>query len=469
MRVLLVEDQPEQAEAVTSAFDEGVVFDVATNRDEALALIDGRNYDVAVCDLKIPPSAGTVAEVEHGLAVLTAIRARCPGTPIIGFTAYKTKEVLDLLLGEQRQEDFLGTQLSRPMLSVIDKDELPEFLRLLGDLQGEFDALDNIDLVLGLGQQELDSLTCRVLRVYARQRSCVIVRVTPFTGGRSGVPVLRVKMEKSDGTAGGSAVARIANIADVDEERRRFQQRVSGVLPLGTYAEIVGVVQAGAGPRGGVFYQLAEDFRPIFAVMAEDDDRAATAVDRLQFVQSNWRAGAPADEVPTRDIRRVLIADEPWRDSLSRCDLNEEAVEVIERSRVLIRRGTVHGDLHGANVLVASDSVIIDFAAVTEGPTPLDPICLELSLLFHPGAPKWGGDWPAPDQLERWADFEEYVQGCPFPQFLHACRKWATEVARGNRDVYASAYSYTASQARFATSNPVRLAPLMRGLATLLQ
>jgi CheY-like chemotaxis protein len=464
MRVLLVEDQSATVEAITSSFGPDVVFDIATTRDEALELIEQPHFDVAVCDLKIPASTEPFADVEHGLAVLTAIRERCPGTPIIGFTAYKTKEVLDLLLQEQRREDYLGTLLERPMLSVMEKDELPEFLEVLENLRIEFGALDRIELPLELGQEKQDPLVCRVLQVYARQRECVIVHVTPLTGGRSGVPVLRVRMEREDGSGGGTAIARLAPLAMVDEEHRRFTQRVSGILPMGGYAESVGIVHAGAGHLGGIFYQLADDYRPLFAALTEDDEKTAEAVARLAVIQAPWCEGAPAAEVTLREIRRLLIPDDRWSDCAPGCGLDPASVTAVEASRILIRRGTVHGDLHGGNVLVATNPVLIDFAEVMDGPTPLDPVSLELSLLFHPDAPTWAGSWPTQDQLERWTEFEVFVVDCPFPRFVRACRKWATSVARGSHDVPACAYAYAASQARFETSDTGRLVPLMRGL-----
>src|SRR5207245_1658570 len=101
-----------------------------------------------------PTTIGELSDVEHGLAVLTAVRDRCAGTPIVTFTAYKTKEVLDLLLREQRQEDFLGTMHERPMLMVLEKDELPELLTHLEELRAEFATLDEIEVATGLGQPD---------------------------------------------------------------------------------------------------------------------------------------------------------------------------------------------------------------------------------------------------------------------------------------------------------------------------
>ncbi len=468
MRVFLIEDDVDYIAAIAKELGQEIEFVTATNRDDALGLIHAHHYDLAVCDLKIPPTEGSAPDVDHGLAVLTAIREQCPGTPIIGFTAYKTKEVLGVLFNEQRQEDFLGTLESRPMLEVIEKDELPEFMQKLRHLRTEFDALDEIQLVWGLGQPALDDPTSRILRVYARQRDCSIVRVVPLTGGNSGVPVLRLSMERSDGASGGSVIARIALVAAVEEEQRRFQQRVSGYLPMGSYAEIMGVVHVGAGQLGGVFYQVAEDHRTTFDVLGVDDGRVAAAVHELADVQAVWRAGAPALEVPLKEIRRLLIGDDAWVESAPRCGLDPAELDLLEASPIPIRRATVHGDFHGDNLLIGTGAALIDFTTVANGPSPMDPVALELSILFHPNAPQWEGDWPSSDQLERWSDFAAYSAGCPFSAFLQACREWAFEVARGNLDVYACAYAYCASQSRFDTSNPNRLTPLMTGLRGLL-
>lgn len=465
MKVLYVEDNLQQAGAVMARFHPSIEVDLARTRDEALTLISQRNYDLAICDLHIPPVAESIGDVDHGIAVLTEMRARHPGTPVVGFTAYKTKEVLTLLFDQQRYGDYLGTLQAQQMLRIMEKDELPEFLTFVDELRTEFETLDQIQIVVGLGHLGFDDLTNRVLRVYARQRGCSIVHVEPLTGGQSGIPVLKLQLERPDGSSGGSAVARVAEVAAVEEERRRFQQRVSGVLPMGSYAEVTGDVHDGAGNLGGVFYQLAENYRALFDVVVANSEQAAAAVARLHEIEGPWRERAPALDVPVRDVRRLLISDDRWAGAMHHCGLDAAMSTALEMVQVPIRRATAHGDLHGDNVLVAAEAALIDFASVADAPTPLDPVSLELSLLFHPHAPNWSGNWPTESQLENWTDFDAYVVDCPFESFVRACREWSASVRRGNIDVDACVYAYTAAQARFDTSDESRLGALMWGVA----
>ena len=463
MRVLLVEDEKRVAAAITSAFDD-IDFLIATTRDEAFSLIESDCFDVAVCDLKVPPSDGAPSDVEHGLAVLTNIRGRSPGTPIIAFTAYKTKEVLELLFRAQRQEDFLGTGHESPLLRAIDKDQLPELLSELRDFRAEVARLEDIDVVPGPGQTTPDWTTCRVVHVYARQRECVLSRVSPLTGGHSGVPVIRVEMEKADGSSGGSAVSahclHCSGRGGADSLPTTCVRRLASWLLRRDHRRR----ESWRGRHGGVFYQVAEDAQPLWQLPTHNDARAAAAVNELRAVHDRWTQGAPAATVELREIRRGLVDDERWFEAACRCGLTRIEVHALENVRVHIRRSTAHADLHGGNVLVGTNTVLIDFESVRPAPTPLDAVSLELSMLFHPEAPLWPGDWPTLSQLEQWADIEAYVAACPFPLFVRSCRAWATATARATRDILACAYAYIASQARFSTSREDRLVALMKGI-----
>jgi len=89
--------------------------------------------------------------------------------------------------------------------------------------------------------------------------------------------------------------------------------------------------------------------------------------------------------------------------------------ETIEKRAVTIRWCTQHGDFHPGNVLVGRDytPTLIDFGRVGRAPASLDPLTLELSLLFHPDFRTFLGNWPTKDSLEHWSNVKQYVADCP--------------------------------------------------------
>ncbi len=464
MRVLLVEDSEQWSDAIESGSSNQITFEIARTRDYALRILDTSTFDLVVCDMRIPPTEGALSGVEHGLAVLTSIRARSSGTPIIAFTAYKTAEVLDVLVREQSREDFVGDSGERLMLDAMEKDELPEFLGRLDELRKEFETLDAIEIVMPPGADLPDELTCRIFRIFARRKNAAIIRVSPFSAGNSGVAVWRVALEREDGSAGGLAVARIASISDVRKERLKFQQRVSGSLPMGAYAEIVGMVLAGAGGMGAVFYQLADGAISLFEMLSHLGSRASEVVNTLSSSQEPWRTGSPAKTLRVSDVRRILISDMRWQQTIERLSLNQADMDVIEGVELHVRMATAHCDLHGENVLIANSAVIIDFESVTDAPSPLDAVSLELSSIFHPGAPFREGAWPTPLQLRSWWDLDVYLEGCPNGEFIRSCRTWALNVARTNKEILACAWAYGAFQAKFTTTDTVRIMSLLEGI-----
>lgn len=128
--------------------------------------------------------------------------------------------------------------------------------------------------------------------------------------------------------------------------------------------------------------------------------------------------------------------------------------------------GVSHGDLHGCNILVAATGKtnLVDYGEVGDGPASLDPVTLELSLLFHPNAPGAAGPWPTAEQATAWGDLAAYLHGCPFSQFVRECRAWALRVAAGKREVAASAYSYLVRQLNYRDTNKERALALLDGV-----
>jgi DNA-binding NtrC family response regulator len=84
-RVLLVDDDPGVAEVLGLLLErEGYAVFPAAARKQAIALVESREFDVVVTDLKLPDGTG--------LDVIAGVRARRPRLPIIMITSYSSME-----------------------------------------------------------------------------------------------------------------------------------------------------------------------------------------------------------------------------------------------------------------------------------------------------------------------------------------------------------------------------------------
>jgi len=113
-----------------------------------------------------------------------------------------------------------------------------------------------------------------------------------------------------------------------------------------------------------------------------------------------------------------------------------------------------HGDLHGENVLINPDAVplLIDYGRVDRAPVATDPIVLELSFLFHPDSPFKESGWPTAEQARAWGDLDSYLEGCPSPEVIRACREWARRLAPESV-CFTLAYAYAVRQLRYSDTD----------------
>lgn len=459
MRLLIVEDDLDTIDVLRQQLeDPGVDLVVAQSKESAEAALAGDFFDLVLCDLNIPTSDGVLdGTVDHGMAVLTNVRSTCRGTPVIGFSAYgATPGLLNRLLGMGWQEDFLGVGKDEPVLNFLDKTALDECVIETRRVRQEIDALGEIEIATGFGVVDLTPAHERVLRIYGRRRVGRVLKVAQLGGGLSDSRVVKVRIEGGQGELVATLVAKLGSIDAIDDERSRFQQHVAGSLQLGVCPGLVGVVRAGAGALGGLFYELAGEFpESLFDVLGRDADEASAVVHRLADVVAPWREGASAGEVTVADVRQAFVDLEQAKLELEQRGLALDAG--VENLVVQSRTCLLHGDLHGLNVLVGADGVplLIDFGEVRHGPAATDPVTMELSALFHPNAPDVLGGWPTADQAKRWFDLDSYTDGCPITAFVRACRQWASAqgVAAGDREIAAVVYSFAMRQLKYEETN----------------
>lgn len=459
MRLLIVEDDLDTIDVLRQQLDgPGDDLVVAQSRESAEVALAGDFFDLVICDLNIPTSDGVLdGSVDHGMAVLASVRSTCRGTPVIGFSAYgATPGLLNRLLGMGWQEDFLGVGQDEPVLNFLDKTALDECVIESRRVHQEIDALGEIEIATGFDVVELTPAHERVLRIYARRRVGRVLKVAKLGGGLSDSRVVRLRIEGGHGEHVATLVAKLGPIDAIDDERNRLQQQVAGSLQLGSCPGLVGVVRAGAGSFGGLFYELAGEFpESLFDVLRRESVEAAAVVTRVADVVAPWRDGAPVGETSVAEVRQAFIDVEEARQELEQhglvLDADLEGVVVQSRTCVL------HGDLHGLNVLVGAEGapLLIDFGEVRYGPAATDPVVMELSALFHPDAPDILGDWPTADQARLWFDLESYADGCPIVAFVRACRQWASAqgVAAGDREVAAVVYGFAMRQLKYEQTN----------------
>ena len=160
----------------------------------------------------------------------------------------------------------------------------------------------------------------------------------------------------------------------------------------------------------GVFYGLAEGYeQSLFDLLSGDPCRASAVVPHVFELTRKWNNGVPERVVRVADVRRLFIPD----DKASRVieAFNLTSLASFEERKVQTRWCCIHGDLHGGNILVDSNStpVMIDYGDIKDGPAAIDPVTLELSILFHPDKPA-GSGWPFQTQAQAWGNLSTYLE-----------------------------------------------------------
>ena len=421
---------------------------IAGSRDQAYEMLDDGFLDLVILDLKIPTVSGALdADPEHGHAVFTRVRSVAPGTPILVLTGSPAEDFIPEMLTNQQQIDIWSKgQKSGTILFLrkLDVDQLDEKLRPVAE------AVESLsDIELDRGGVNLSLAEDRLIRIFARKFQgvrCVVSKLG--NPGLSGARVVRLRVTDSQGVEIHDAVAKLSSLADVRDEGDRYDQHVTRLAPSATPRKLA-TLEFGAHDLAGVFFGLAQGCEEsAFDIAGNAPDRAEAIIRSIEAATARWIGGVPETRRTVREIRRRLLKDETLYDV--RQEFHLDWIEPFEAREIQAKWACSHGDLHGCNILVSATEVtLIDYGDVGEGPASLDPVTLELSLLFHPDAPHKDIPWPSEEQARRWGDLDTYLEGCPYPDFVRACRNWALRAAAGNREIAATAYSYLIRQLKY--------------------
>lgn len=465
MRVLVVEDDLDYLSDLRTALGgiEGLDLQVVRSRDSAHQILENEAYDIIICDLRLPTEDGGLdKEVEHGISVVSKARSVLPGSLVLVHSGYADRKLTRKLINRAPREDLIGTNEQQPLIDVIHKGDLTDCVERVGDYKCQIEELETITIGTGLADIELGDFEARPLRIFARRHGGRVVRLQNINGGLSPSKVLRLRLVGAGGGTRALAVTKVASIDVIKHEEQQYNDFVTPLLRNGAYAVLMDAVRAGAGRQGALFYRVSEDSSSLFSVLDSDPERATELLDLLQQELARWHEGRPTDHTSVRDIRRRVVDDETMAD-LADAHLEDIDWESFEEEHVQVRRVVAHGDLHGENVLIEDGRpLLIDFGEVHEGAASLDPLTLELSLLFHPSGREQSGSWPSPGHAEMWHTIEQYTSDCPVSGFVRRCRQWAFDVEEDDRAVYANLYVHSLRQLKYPDTDDQLSCALIR-------
>lgn len=452
MNLLLIEDDKDLVDLLLQEFATirpKITVNVARSRDSALALLASSVFDFIICDLNIPTEDGALDHhVDHGNALQVYIVNDVSGTPVLILSGFAELEMMEDLIKLAKQADLFGDGGNVPMLQYLPKDKLHECIDYVAEYSSRIQELDDI----AMSGTDIDSLIpqdARIMRVFARRLSGAKLDVHNMPGGLSGSRTYLLDVFDRHHRQRGYAVAKIDYITEVVQERERARRLIAPMLKSGCFAQDIGIVEAGAGQMGGLFYRRDQDFsKTLFELIAENPDNAVSVVGAIRKIQEPWISHSDYDTFTIRHVRKWFESDEKHFEKLP-SSIDWEAFEARE---IQCHVGIQHGDLHPGNVLVDSSNepLLIDFARSSDNLSlVVDPLSMEFSLLFHPVAKNIRGDWPSLEAVGYWPDIEAFIDGCPVPEFVLMCRKWAEGVYTSQRELLTVAYGYAVRQLRY--------------------
>lgn len=433
LQVLLVEDNEESMAATVDDIQSalpgaGVAW--AADAESALALIEESQFDLAICDLKIPARRGEISTQEsHGLRVVAQVQARQPGTPIIILSGYGTVEKVDPYTAAADVFPVLGAP-RLPMCQAAVKGASVGFRSRLEPIRAGMDALSEVDVT---GVADIDPMLERAIAQYAvgqEYTTVEVARASGLSGSINAVVVMR-----SAGKPPKRVFVKVNRLDWILDEVSRQKRFVEGFLDLANWAPTLETVQAGLRDKGAYFSGLATDPVDLFVLSDVSEEKAVDVIERLDAVSRPWRMGE-SRTYSIGDLRRLHLPDAQVSDL--GIDLSE-FVEV-EELEVVLADAVTHGDLHGENILVVEGTrpLLVDFAYTDVAPAILDPVTLEMSFLFHPGSPLVRDGRAL--RYENWAE-GDYLPDTRYQSVVQKCRAWATD-GRDTREFLAMSYAH---------------------------
>lgn len=467
MKILLVEDHQSYAETLTQrilSISPLVNVVLAKSRDSAVSLIQADFFDIIILDLQIPTTDGAFdIERVHGQNVFFSAQEHAPGTPVYILTGSEPDAFLRGLAKHGQKVNLWGDGIAVATVEYYHKEDGDQLLQHLEKVAPRIADTDKIRLNTAGQILELNSEQKRALKIFTRSNGGTACRLKKL-GGLSDAIVLKVTVLDSTGHVRCECVGKLGPAKHVKKEISAYSSEVVH-LRLGAFAHVISYHDQGLRGFSGIFYALADQHSETFFDLALNrPDKAKVVLTSAQEALSRWSKAGRVVETEIKEIRRKILSDENFGRIVERYDLQE--LHALEDRIVNISASCIHGDLHGGNLLVNSKDqpLLIDFGDVGSSYTCLDPITLELSMLFHPDARASGLSQYLESEVENWIDLEIYAANSPLAAIVKFCREWAYDVGPHDESVLVVAYLFTLRQFKYDTVPADTLTNLLKGI-----
>jgi CheY-like chemotaxis protein/GNAT superfamily N-acetyltransferase len=454
MRVLFVEDNKTFADTMESSLRKivGTSVTVAMSRDSALAALHDHFFDIIVLDLAIPTQDDALDNApEHGQTVFYDARRLSPGTPVYILTGSEPDEFALGLARYGNQVDLWGTGQLLANIIYYAKERADELLDELQSLARDIAITDAVTIDTRGRNIELKPEHKRVLQVFTRLHggvSCLIQRVG---GGLSGARTLRISVKDDQAHVRLLCIAKLGGADDVRRESEAFERHVK-LLRIGAATPLLNHIHLGLRGFAGIFYALAEGYdETLFDVAAARPVAVAPVIRELRSGMERWPGAGNVRTVKIEEMRRRLLSDAALAQLRARYEIPR--IDALEALEVRALDACIHGDLHGGNILVSANGnpVLIDFGDVGPGFTCLDPVTLELSIVFHPDGHNHGLAEKLLPRIHEWPNIEAYTLDNPLAATIEACRDWAHDQGGSDGAVLAAGYAFAVRQLKYDT------------------
>lgn len=456
MQILFVEDNSSYADTLVSVVNEkfpGVSWDVVDNSSSAEELLARNFYDLVILDLCMPSiPSGLEKNVENGQSLFYLVQQLMPGTPIYILTGSDLDSFATGLSRHGERIRLWGAEQEFPTVLYFRKNKTPELVDELSGAYHEVLSVNSISINTRGKAIEFAKGQERALKTFVRSMGGLDGVYYPLSG-LSGSLVGRVEVRDARLHIIGAFVAKLGLASKIQKENESYARYVR-LLPINTFTPLLSAMDKGLKEYSAIFYTLAEGYKEtLFEVVRRDARVAVSVIQKVRASLERWSATREVSRVSVGEVRKAKLGDDSFEEVIKRYGIEE--IRDIERIYVSASVSCMHGDLHGGNILVNQNEtpVLIDFGDVGYGYTGLDPITLEMSLIFHPDCVSSGVSKEILSFLQHWPIIDEYCQDNPYGDIIKYCRDWAYDISGDDRSVLAAGYAFAIRQLKYDDIN----------------